>query len=308
MEMSRWMHTDLAVEARESFAGEGGEIPGVSLEEMVIEEAELKVTTVEIINEKGAQVMGKPVGTYITLESDFYNYEESCLEQLASYIRRLLPETDRPYLTVGLGNRDMTADSLGPIAVEHLQINAHLSEVGGMSGIAPGVMAQTGMETAQIIKGIVEETNPGAVIVVDALAARSTSRLGRTIQLSDTGIHPGSGVGNHRMGMNEETLGIPVIAIGVPTVVGTFTIACDTLDALAGFLEQEPGTKALAETIRAMPGQERHQVVQELMGKGFGGLFVTPKDIDETVVRLGGFVAEGINRAVEAQVKWTRQE
>lgn len=304
MELSRWMHTDLAVEERERFAGDGGEIPGVALEEVVIEEAELKVTTVEIINEKGAQAMGKPVGTYITLESDFYNYEESCLEQLASYIRRLLPETEKPYLTVGLGNADMTADSLGPITVAHLRINAHLSEVGGMSGITPGVMAQTGMETAHIIKGIVEETHPGAVIVVDALAARSTERLGRTIQLTDTGIHPGSGVGNHRMGINEETLGVPVIAIGVPTVVGTATIACDTLDVLVDFLEQEPKTKAMAETIREMPGQERQQVMQELMGKGLGGLFVTPKDIDEVVVRLGGFVAEGINRAVEAHVTW----
>lgn len=308
MELGRWMHTDLAVEARESFEGDGGEIPGVSLEEVVIAEAELKVTTVEILNEAGEKAMGKPVGTYITLESDFYNYEESCLEQLAAYIRRLLPETDRPFLTVGLGNQDMTADSLGPVAVNHLRINAHLSEIGGMSGITPGVMAQTGMETAHIIKGIVEATRPGAVIVVDALAARSTARLGRTIQLTDTGIHPGSGVGNHRMGINEESLGVPVIAIGVPTVVGTATIACDTLDALAGCLEQEPQTKAMAETIRAMSGPERHQVMQELMGKGLGGLFVTPKDIDETVVRLGGFVAEGINRAVEAQVTWQEKK
>lgn len=303
MEQGRWLHTDLAIEEKESFAGDGGEIPGVALDEFMVEEAELKVTIVEILNEAGAKAMGKPVGTYITLESDFYNYQEACLEQLASYIQNLLPEGEGTYLTVGLGNPDMTADSLGPVAVSHLWINAHLSETGGMSGIAPGVMAQTGMETAHIIKGIVEETKPAAVIVVDALAARNTARLGRTIQLSDTGIHPGSGVGNHRMGINEETLGVPVIAIGVPTVVGTATIACDAVDALTRFLEQEEKTRVLAETIGEMPDQAKHQWLQELMGS-LGGLFVTPRDIDETVVRLGGFVAEGINRAVGDKITW----
>lgn len=293
------IHTDLALEAKESFEGDGGEIPGVSLEESYQERARMKVTRVDILNEQGAAAMRKSIGTYITLEADFRDYEEECRDILADYIRQLLPEGARKLLTVGLGNGDMTADSLGPIAVSHLWITGHLAEDGvSMSGIAPGVMAQTGMETARIVEGIAKEIRPDAIIVIDALAARSTARLGRTIQLTDTGIHPGSGVGNHRKGLNQETLGIPVIAIGVPTVVGAATIACDTLDGLIAFLSEWKETEMVSDTLKNLENEEKYALMREIMEPRFGSLYVTPKDIDETVIHLGGFVADGINTAI----------
>lgn len=293
------IHTDLALEAKESFEGDGGEIPGVSLEESYQECARMKVTRVDILNEQGAAAMKKSIGTYITLEADFRDYEEECRDILADYIRQLLPEGAKKLLTVGLGNGDMTADSLGPIAVSHLWITGHLAEDGiSMSGIAPGVMAQTGMETARIVEGIAREIRPDAIIVIDALAARSTARLGRTIQLTDTGIHPGSGVGNHRKGLNQETLGIPVIAIGVPTVVGAATIACDTLDGLIAFLSEWKETEMVSDTLKNLENEEKYALMKEIMEPRFGSLYVTPKDIDETVIHLGGFVADGINTAI----------
>lgn len=293
------IHTDLALEVRERFVGDGGEIEGVSLKETYVERAQMKITCVDILNEKGAEVMKREIGTYITLEADFKDHEEECKDILAEQIKMLLPQNAKNLLIVGLGNEDMTADSIGPIAVSHLWITGHLMEDGmRISAIIPGVMAQTGMETAQIIEGIVKECKPDVVVVIDALAARNTSRLGRTIQLTDTGINPGSGVGNHRKGINEETLDVPVIAIGVPTVVGAATIACDTLDSLVIFLDKWKETKSISNTLRQMEEQERYTFMKEILEPQMKSLYVTPKDIDEVVVHLGGFVAEGINEAV----------
>lgn len=300
MEMKRYdIHTDLALETRERFAGDGGEIEGVSLEEKYVERAQMKITQVDILNEQGASVMNREIGTYITLEADFKDHEEDCRDILAEQIRMLLPEDAKSLLIVGLGNEEMTADSIGPIVVSHLWITGHLMEEGmRISAIVPGVMAQTGMETAQIIEGIVRECKPDAVIAVDALAARNTSRLGRTIQLTDTGINPGSGVGNHRKGINQGTLGVPVLAIGVPTVVGATTIACDTLDSLVVFLDKWKEMRGVSNTLRQMGEQEKYVFMKEILEPQIKSLYVTPKDIDETVIHLGGFVADGINEAV----------
>ena len=297
------IYTDLAVEAKESFPGDGGEIPNVVLEEEEDKTSNMKITRVVIKNEEGAQAMGKPVGTYITLESSWILGDEEerhrCADSMADYLEELLPPSWESILVVGLGNRDMTADSLGPKVVDALWVNRHLSKKKrGLSGLVPGVMAKTGMETCEIVAGVVKEAKPDVVIVVDALAARSVKRLGVTIQLTNTGIMPGSGVGNHRNGINKDTIGVPVIAIGIPMVVGAATIACDTLDALLDLFEKSEETKELGHCLREFSEEEKFGLVRELLEPKFGPMYVTPKDVDESIGRLREVIAEGINLAV----------
>jgi spore protease len=283
MEQMR-VRTDLALEARESFEGSDTEVHGVVVEETYDEVRDIRITRVEILSERGAREMGKPRGCYVTLEapgmaSPDEDYHREISEVLAGYVKELMgEEKERSILVAGLGNRDVTPDALGPKTVSNLLITRHLireygKEVMGdgkttqVSGIVPGVMAQTGMETSEIIRGIVEQTKPDLLIVIDALAARSTKRLSRTIQLTDTGIQPGSGVGNHRNSLTKETLGIPVIAIGVPTVVEAAAIIYDA----QGNCEQMP--------------------------PHLNGMFVTPKNIDETIRQLSFTLSEALNLA-----------
>ena len=275
------IHTDLALEDKERFESDNVEISGVSVEEFLDEENDIRVTEVKILTENGAKTMGKPIGTYITMEIQNLTlpdeeYHKIVAKEMASHIKSILPIDKEDYtaLVVGLGNRDVTPDALGPKVVECLNITRHIireygkyamgeEEAHMVSAIAPGVMAQTGMESCEIIKGIVDEIHPDVVFVVDALAARNTKRLNRTIQIADTGIHPGSGVGNHRNEISKNTLGIPVIAIGVPTVVDAATIVRDT--------------------------------GAEFIQPHLYGMFVTPKDIDESIDRIGVTIAAGLN-------------
>ena len=232
------IRTDLALEEQERFQEDNVEISGVELQEWEQKQEGVRLSQVIIKNEEGAAAMGKPVGRYLTLEApklaekddDFHKEVTKILSEQIWELLRVHHVEQSPILVVGLGNRDATPDALGPKVLEHLQVTRHLSLEYGkefcekhgypiLSGLTPGVMAQTGMETAEVIKGVIRETRPGVVIMVDALAARSVQRLGVTIQLADTGIHPGSGVGNHRNALTEEVLGIPVLALGVPTVV-----------------------------------------------------------------------------------------
>ena len=293
------IHTDLALEDKERFESDNVEISGVSVEEFYDEEHEIRVTEVKILTENGAKSMRKPIGTYITMEMANLvlpdeEYHHVVAEELSKYVGNVLQmneeKEDYTVLVVGLGNRDVTPDALGPHTVECLNVTRHIVKEYGkyamgeeavnmVSAIAPGVMAQTGMESYEIIKGIVETTKPDAVIVVDALAARNTKRLNRTIQIADTGIHPGSGVGNHRNEISKETLGIPVIAIGVPTVVDAATIVRDTMENLLSTLETD----------------DKYEMMQELIAPHLYGMFVTPKDIDESIDRIGTTIAEGLN-------------
>ena len=278
------VRTDLALEARERFE-EDAEIRGVSVEEQYDEKRDIRLTKVFIESENGAKAMGKPVGVYITLEApklseEDKDYHREVSETLADCLRELLGTgKERSVLIVGLGNREVTPDALGPEVVGNLRITRHLVREYGsaafgtervhlISGIVPGVMAQTGMETLEIVRGVVEETKPDVVVAVDALAARSTKRLNRTIQISDAGIHPGSGVGNHRHSLTRETIGVPVIAIGVPTVVDAATIVYDAV-------------------------RDRNAVPP-----GLNTMFVTPKDIDETIKSLSFTISEALNIAL----------
>lgn len=312
------IRTDLALEEKERFEEENVEVQGVVLEEEYDEEREIRTTVVKIKTENGAKTMGKPVGTYITMEApnlavpdEAYHREISvkiaeCVEKLFTGKIERESEKDVSILMVGLGNRAVTPDALGPRVADNLNITRHIvkeygkyamgkEEVVLVSALVPGVMAQTGMETAEVIRGVVEETKPDLILVVDALAARNTKRLNRTIQIADTGISPGSGVGNHRNAITEESIGIPVIAIGVPTVVDAATIVNDAMENLMKEMEQSEALKGVGVVLQGYNAAEKYELVRQLIAPHLNGMFVTPKDIDDTVKRISFTISEGLN-------------
>ena len=286
------IRTDLALEAREFIEEANGEMRGVIVDTYSAASDTVQVTHVQITTKNGAKSMGKPIGTYITLEADNLtepdeDYHREVSKVIAKQLKHLLPnfEEEKSILVVGLGNRDVTADALGPEVVDHLNITRHMlrqfgpaayscDKVHQISSIVPGVMGKTGMETAEIIRGVVDSTTPDVIVVIDALAARSTRRLTRTIQITNTGIQPGSGVGNHRDSLTEESLGVPVIAIGIPTVVDAATIVNDAI----GHLHQDD--PEIRNTFYDMHN-----------------MYVTAKDIDSTIKRLGFTLSEALNMA-----------
>lgn len=293
------IRTDLAVESKEKFEKDNVEIKGVSIHEEYEERLDLRTTLVKIETDHGARVMEKPKGTYITMEAPDLivpdkDYHREISLGLARHLRELLHlEEEKVVLVVGLGNREITPDALGPLVIGNLKITRHMVKEYGKAGmgedkvhmvssLVPGVMAQTGMETMEIIRGVIRETKPDALIAIDALAARSMKRLNCTIQITDTGISPGSGVMNYRNGLSKESLGIPVIGIGVPTVVDAATIVHDAIAHLLDSLEES----------------EMEEFLGELITPGLHSMFVTPKDVDETVKMLSYTISEGINIAM----------
>ena len=298
MSGSRRIRTDLALETTERFAEENAEIRGVEVHEEYDEEKDVRTTVVKIVTENGAKSMGRPQGTYITIEASELStpdedYHREISEEISTHLRKLIDlKKEKSVLVVGLGNAAITADALGPHVVDNLLMTRHIIKEYGLrgikhekmhriSGIAPGVMAQTGMETAEIVQGIVSETKPDVVVAIDALAARSVRRLSRTIQITDTGIHPGSGVGNHRNGLTEENLQVKVIGIGVPTVVDAATIVHDSMAHLLDALEET----------------EQKEFLDEMIAPNLYSMFVTPKDVDETIKYLSFTISEGLNIA-----------
>ena len=298
MSGSRRIRTDLALETTERFAEENAEIRGVEVHEEYDEEKDVRTTVVKIVTENGAKSMGRPQGTYITIEAPELStpdedYHREISEEISTHLRKLIDlKKEKSVLVVGLGNAAITADALGPQVVDNLLMTRHIIKEYGLrgikhekmhriSGIAPGVMAQTGMETAEIVQGIVSETKPDVVVAIDALAARSVRRLSRTIQITDTGIHPGSGVGNHRNGLTEENLQVKVIGIGVPTVVDAATIVHDSMAHLLDTLEET----------------EQKEFLDEMIAPNLYSMFVTPKDVDETIKYLSFTISEGQNIA-----------
>ena len=294
------IRTDLALETTERFQEENVEIRGVEIQEDYNKERDIRTTIVKITTEPGARLMGRPQGNYITIEAPGLSvhdedYHREVSQEIARHLHKLINlEQEQSILVVGLGNSAITADSLGPHVVENLYITRHMIREYGLqslgkekmhrtSGIIPGVMAQTGMETSEIVQGIVAETKPDVVIAIDALAARSTRRLNRTIQITDTGINPGSGVGNHRVGLTEENLQVKVIGIGVPTVVDAATIVHDSMAHLLDTLEET----------------EQKEFLEEMIAPHLHTMFVTPKDVDETVKYLSFTISEGLNMAFE---------
>ncbi len=308
------IRTDLALETQEKMQEDHVELKGVRFLEQKIDK-NLTISTVVIETENGAKAMGKPKGTYITIEAldmdeEDEDYHREISVQLAEVIKKLVPlkKEDVSVLVVGLGNREVTPDALGPRVADNLFITRHIikeygkyafgeEKVNRISSIVPGVMAQTGMETQEIIRGVIKETKPDLIVAVDALAARSTKRLNRTIQVTDTGINPGSGVGNHRHGLNEKTLGVPVISIGIPTVVDAATIVNDTMYNLVTALTQSEAFSAIGSSLDKLEDAEKYELIRELLSPNLNTMFVTPKDIDESVKRLSFTISEGLNIA-----------
>lgn len=307
------IRTDLALETKERFESDQVEISGVVVEEWYDEEKEIRTTRVVIETENGAKMMGKPVGTYLTVEApnmavpdEAYHREIS--KKLADDIGELLPEPKEEVsvLVVGLGNREVTPDALGPFVADHLHVTRHIVKEYGkyamgkdqvylVSAVVPGVTGQTGMETLEIVRGIVQETNPDIVVAVDALAARNSKRLNRTIQITDTGICPGSGVGNHRLALNQETLGVTVIGIGIPTVVDAVTIVNDTMENFIAALESSEALKSVGETLRSYNEAEKQELIRELIAPHLNGMYMTPKTIDDTIRRVSFTISEALN-------------
>ena len=314
------IRTDLALEQKERIEADTVEISGVVLEENYDEEREIKITTVKIETENGAKTMGKPVGTYITIEAPNMaipdeGYHEEISRELSKFLKTLLKKEKGDYsvLVVGLGNRQVTPDALGPYVADNLNVTRHIIKEYGkyamgeekvhlVSAVVPGVTGQTGMETVEIVKGIVQETKPDFIVAIDALAARNSKRLNRTIQIADTGIHPGSGVGNQRNAINRETVGVPVIAIGVPTVVDAATIVNDAMENLLAALESSEMLKGVGVVMQGYSAAEKYELVKELIAPHLNGMFVTPKDIDDTVKRISYTISEALNLLFSNQV------
>ncbi|MCD8365756.1 MAG: GPR endopeptidase [Clostridiales bacterium] len=309
------VRTDLAVEENERLREQQRSSHGISVSEEEYGEDSIHITTVRIETENAGKIMGKPKGTYITLEvpgmtEETEDYHREISEKVAEVLHRLIPveRKKKSILVAGLGNRSVTPDALGPRVVDNLCITRHIlkeygayaygkARVEALCAVAPGVMAQTGMETREILSGVIREIKPDCLIAIDALAARSMKRLCRTIQISDTGISPGSGVGNHRHSLTEKTLGVPVIAIGIPTVVEAATIVQDSMAAFLRELSGQDPMSSLEESWKNLNEAEHRELARELMAPQLNQMFVTSKDIDAHIKQMSYTVSEGINMA-----------
>ena len=297
------MYTDLAVEIQEECSGRQGEIPGVVLEQYKEDGKGIRVTKIQIQTADGAKRMGRPIGNYMTLESADKEHSDEHSDKnlsgtklpdtnlLASYINELLPSSAHSFLIVGLGNANMTADALGTLTIEKMAQSGMASYT---SMIVPGVFAQTGMESCEIIQGIVQQTSPDCIITIDALAARSAFRLGTTVQLTDTGIRPGSGVGNARKGITKENMKIPVIAIGIPTVVSAAAIVSDAMDSL----KQIGYNETILGSIAMLDKEEYYQLISEVFAPELGSLFVMPKNLDEELDTMSSLLAASLSQVI----------
>ncbi|MCQ2008460.1 MAG: GPR endopeptidase [Sporolactobacillus sp.] len=338
------VRTDLAIEESEKRPA----IQGLHSEEN--KESGIKITSMTI-DRQAAAAMNKKPGTYLTFEAQELRSADTEIEgkmervfakYFAQFLKQLSIADDASCLLVGLGNGKVTPDALGPSVVQNVLVTKHLFDLQPenvqpgyrpVSALTPGVMGVTGIETSDIILGVIEKTKPDFVIAVDALAARAIERVNTTIQVADSGIHPGSGVGNNRKELSMQTLGIPVIAIGVPTVVDAVTITSDSLDLLLRHFEREMSdtkpSKSLAPSwmsfgekvdykklnlpskekraaflgmVGTLSEEEKAQLIREALGASGTQMMVTPKEVDFFIEKMGNVIAEGLNAALHHQV------
>lgn len=314
MQSANTPRTDLALEAREMITRQvSQEVPGVLVE--TSEDDEILITRVDITTAQAEQMMGKAQGKYVTIEAQGLRYKNTPLqEKIMNYLAQelaglaQLPQ-NATILVVGLGNWNVTPDALGPRAVDKIVVTRHLQDMlspelkGGVRSIcaiAPGVLGITGMETAEIVHGIVGKIQPDLVVAIDALAAASSHRVITTVQLANTGIHPGSGVGNKRFGLTKESLGVPVIAIGVPTVVHASTIAMDTIHTL----QEHSSFARYFKSMENLTEQDRQVIVRQVLPDTLGDLMVTPKEVDRLIADIADVVAGGINQAMHPGIDY----
>ncbi len=314
--MSFNARTDLALESTESaFKGStpSRESEGVSVEEDTAG-FDIHITRVKIHNKKGAERLSKPIGTYTTIElpdPELFSqdaYEEACRVCSLELSRLAQKFNAATTLVLGLGNRNITPDALGPKAVDSVLVTRHLleympeeidSRLKSVCAISPGVLGLTGVETGEIVKGICDKVKPDLIIAIDALCSRCISRINNTIQLTDTGITPGAGVGNRRMSINQEELGVPVIAVGVPTVVDAATIAGDTIDRIIESLKYNAKENApLYKLLSTLAEEDKYSMIKDVLAPEHGDFVVTPKEIDAEIESISKIIANGINIAL----------
>lgn len=307
------LRTDLAIEASAMLSRKPGDtIDGVRVDNYF--ENDVTVTKVCIENETGAEKIGKPIGNYVTIECEnLRSGDENALEATKKVLKKELSalakiNDESVVLVVGLGNRFVTPDALGPNVTDDIYVTRHLfsempeivsDDLRSVCAVAPGVLGITGIETVEIIKGVTEKVKPDLVIAIDALASRSMSRISTTIQLADTGITPGSGIGNKRMGINEENLGVKVIAIGVPTVVDAATVANDALELMMNSINETIGRDTdISKSLEFLNDENRYSLIQKVLYPYVGNLIVTPKEVDSIIDGVSNVISESINCSV----------
>ena len=318
--MNRSIRTDLALEANELFIKQSSvnenqgmeHTPGVEVENDGTDD--IKITRVKVTSPMGEDSIGKPMGNYITLEvprlrENDQDLVEDASREFAKELQKIVNlGKNSTVLVVGLGNWNVTPDALGPKVVSSLMVTRHLLEyvpeqvedgVRPVCAVAPGVLGITGIETGEIIKGIVDKVKPELIIAIDALASRKTERMSTTIQIADTGISPGSGVGNKRMELSKATMGVPVVAVGVPTVVEAATIANDAIDmAMDSLIKHTSKGTEFYNMLNEIDRNEKHMLIREVLEPYVGNLIVTPKEIDDIIERISKVIANGINIAL----------
>ena len=306
--------TDLAVERRDIFKKANkldNEINGIDAEEQIVNE-KIIITRVKVTNKEGEQAIGKQIGSYITIdikdlkmatEEDIQSSAEIVSQELIKIIDTNVDKQGE-ILVVGLGNLYVTPDSLGPKVINDIDVTRHIIkylpqyiEKGTrmVSAVSPGVLGTTGIETMEILKGIVENTNPKLLIVIDALASRSIERISSTIQISDAGIIPGAGVGNTRKEISKNTLGIPVVAMGIPTVVESAVLVNDCLDLFIEKLQNEAKSN---DYLNMLKEKDNYEEIKEALNPNDYNMIVTPKEIDDLIENMSSIVARGINMSL----------
>lgn len=306
--------TDLASERRDIFKKANNletEIEGIEAEE-IEENDKIKITKVKVTNQNGADAIGKPIGNYITIDIKKLKIAtnediQSAADVLSRELKKLVDEHSvaiDEVLVVGLGNEYVTPDSLGPKVIADIDVTRHILKympevlepnTRAVSAISPGVLGTTGIETLEILKGIVDNTKPKLLIIIDALASKSIERISSTIQLADTGIVPGAGVGNTRTEISESTLGIPVIAIGIPTVVELATLVSDGIDIFINKLQEKAESN---DYLNKLQENDKYEEVKDALNVGDYNMIVTPKEIDDLIENMKDIVARGINFAL----------
>lgn len=322
MDMQRFaVRTDLALEAREMAARELGDpVPGVEAE--TESQDGITVTRIHVRDERGERALGKRVGRYVTIEVPELRRKDSVLQDKVSrvfarefeaFLAAIGIPADGKVLIVGLGNWNVTPDALGPLVVENVLVTRHYFELmpervspgyRQVSAVAPGVLGITGIETSEIVQGIVEKSKPDLIICVDALASKSIERVNTTIQIADTGIHPGSGIGNKRKAISRETMGVPTVAIGIPTVVYASTIVSNCIEMIIDHVSRETDrAKQIFGVLESLPEHERLALVREVLGPPGQDLLVTTKDIDEFIEDVANVLATGLNVSLHEAVE-----
>ncbi|KXZ40096.1 spore protease [Alkalithermobacter thermoalcaliphilus JW-YL-7 = DSM 7308] len=311
--INRNIRTDLAIEARELYSEDKNvEIPGVKVDQKNC--GDYTVTKVDIFSEEGKNIMGKEKGVYITIESKLISFDDddarnTIIDAVHTELSEILGDfKNKKALVIGLGNWNITSDSLGPKVVSRILVTRHLFEaynkeyddtLNEVAALSPGVMGITGIETSEIVKSLVDMIKPDVVIAVDALASRKLERVNNTVQISTAGISPGAGIGNMRKALNREYLNVPIIAIGVPTVVDAATLTSDVIDCTIDNLMQETQKgKDFYKMLKSLREEEKYSLIKDVLEPYGQNVVVTPKDIDEIIDNVSYIISSAINKSL----------